>query len=75
MLDSEKLRKVIGDTVIGFDVSSLKDTDVFTESGIDSLDHMNLLLAIDDEYGLNIPDGDVDQCTSIQAIIDYFEKK
>ena len=73
-MDSNGIREIIDEIVIGIDLSSISDIDIFKESGIDSLDHANVLLAVEEKYDVKIPDEDVGKCASIQQILDYFSK-
>lgn len=43
----------------------------FDDWGLDSLDHAQILIRIEELYGLQVADGDFDECRSIAAIIDY----
>ena len=74
MITSKEIRLIISEVIIGFDVKSLTDEMNFTESGIDSLDHTNILFEIEDRYNISIPDESVKECSSIQGIIDYYNK-
>ena len=72
MVTSDEIRAIIGDTVIGLDVSTLENDARFSESGIDSLDHANILLAIEELLGVHFPEEeDVDQWGSIGAVLEY----
>ena len=72
MITSDEIRAIIGDLVIGVDVSALGDDARFTESGIDSLDHINILLAIEERFGVHFPDEeDAEQWGSIDAVLEY----
>jgi acyl carrier protein len=74
MLTSEDIRGVIRDTVMGVDVAALKDEQVFRSAGVDSLDAINILLALEERHGVHVPDEDVKQCNSIAAILAYANK-
>ena len=41
---------------------------------MDSLDTVELVMAIDEEFDLAIPDEDCEAWTTVQSIIDYVEK-
>ncbi len=41
------------------------------EGALDSLDHVTFLLRLAERHGLEVPDRDVDQLTSIKAVLDY----
>lgn len=47
-------------------------TDLIAEFGLDSLDNTDLVMAVEDEFDLDIPDQDVvDPWKTPQAIVDY----
>ena len=71
MLTKKDIRAIIEDVVVEFDVSTIKDDQDFKDVGIDSLDHITILLAIEEQYGFKIPDKDIDQCSSITGILSY----
>lgn len=44
--------------------------------GADSLDTVELVMALEDEFGTNIPDDEAEKLTSIEATVNYiFENK
>lgn len=47
----------------------------FKEQGLDSLDVSTLFLAINDEFGVEIPDEDYDSITSPDELITYLADK
>jgi|OM-RGC.v1.034110009 Acyl carrier protein len=47
----------------------------FKDQGLDSLDKSTLFLAINDEYGVEIPDEDFDSITSPDELITYLADK
>lgn len=42
--------------------------------GADSLDLVELVMALEDEFGIEIPDEDAETITTVQAAIDYAVK-
>ena len=44
------------------------------EIGIDSLDMMAVLFALQEQYGVAIPDEDVDRLTTVNAMTAYLER-
>lgn len=59
---------------------NLKNVDILPESrikedlGADSLDILQLLLSIEESYGIQIPDEKLADFSTVQSIIDYLEK-
>ena len=74
MLNRDDVRKVLSDTVFGFDLESIEDDQEFIEVGIDSLDHINFLLGVEEFSGVEIPDDMVEHCSSINNILKYVNK-
>lgn len=42
--------------------------------GADSLDTVELVMALEEEFGAEIPDEDAENITTVQAAIDYIKK-
>jgi acyl carrier protein len=45
------------------------------EQGLDSLDHSAVLLALEETYGVDIPDEDVERLKSVNAIAAYLASR
>jgi acyl carrier protein len=43
--------------------------------GADSLDTVELVMALEEEFDIEIPDEDAEKMTTVQAAIDYLEQK
>ena len=43
--------------------------------GADSLDTVELVMAFEEEFDIEIPDEDAEKMTTVQAAIDYLEQK
>ena len=71
MITADDIRALIQDNVIGVDAAALGEDDSFKQAGIDSLDQINVLLAIEEKHGYKIPDEDVKLCKSIRSTLDY----
>lgn len=71
MITEQDIRDVIGKTIDDFDAAALSASDDFFDAGLDSLDHATVLLGIQEDCGLTIPDEAVDQCRSINGILEY----
>ena len=74
MLTDDDIRAAIREVVAGFDAATLRADQTFKDAGIDSLDSINILLAIEEAHDVHIPDEDVKQCDSIGAILAYVNR-
>ena len=69
----EKMRAIIAEQLncdgetIGLD-TSFKD-----DLGADSLDLFELVMALEEEYGIEIPSEELESLTTVGAIIDYLK--
>ena len=69
MLDETRLKQVIA-SVLQVPVESIgDDTSRETIERWDSLQHMNLVLALEDEFGIYIPDEDATRINSYPLIM------
>jgi acyl carrier protein len=74
-VSTDQLRDIIvaNDTVI--DLKMLKNTTPFRDAGADSLDFFNLILAIQEAYGITIPDDDLSQVNTLEKLACYINEK
>ncbi|MBR4225024.1 MAG: acyl carrier protein [Oscillospiraceae bacterium] len=71
----DKVKELVVD-VLSADEDSLKlDTDISADLGADSLDVVDLIQAIEDEFGIDIPDEDAQGIKTIGDIVSYIEEK
>ncbi|OFX08808.1 MAG: hypothetical protein A2516_08610 [Alphaproteobacteria bacterium RIFOXYD12_FULL_60_8] len=71
MLSEQNIRDAIANAVLNFDSMTLDPKMDFVDAGLDSLDLSSVLLELQEHQGFDVPDEDVDKCTSIQAMLDY----
>lgn len=70
-----KVRKIIADR-LQVDVDSVVPTANFVEDlGADSLDLVELVMAFEEDFGLEIPDQDAETMKSVGDAINYLHKK
>ena len=61
---------------LGVDPDTVKpETKIKDELGTDSLDVMQLLMTIEDEYGVTIPDEELTNFETVQDVCDFLEKQ
>ena len=51
------------------------DTNIIEDLNADSLDVVELLMAIDDTFGVTVPDEDVQSLKTVKDIVDYVESR
>ena len=70
----EKL-KAIAVNQIGIDEDKVKpESDIIKDLGADSLDVVELLISLEDDYGISIPEDDIVNVKTVQDIVDMIEK-
>lgn len=56
--------------------SSITETTSFKDDlGADSLDLFELVMALEEEYDVEIPTEDLEKLTTVQAVLDYLKQK
>lgn len=72
MSDIEKRVKKIVAEQLGVNETEVKNESSFVNDlGADSLDTVELVMALEEEFGCEIPDEDAEKITSVQEAIDY----
>ena len=70
----EKVQKALAER---FEVSPdtiTMDTNLVDDLGADSLDVVELIMSIEDEFGVSISDEEAANLVTVQRIVDYVEK-
>jgi acyl carrier protein len=57
------------------DVEQLTTSSSLRDAGLDSMDMANILLEIEEAFGLKIPDADVPTLDSISSMLNYVEAR
>ena len=70
---AERVKKIVVEH-LGVDEDKVVDNASFIDDlGADSLDTVELVMAFEEEFGIEIPDDDAEKITTVQAAIDYLE--
>ena len=70
----ERIKKIIVDQ-LGADAAAVKPEASFIEDlGADSLDTVELVMALEEEFDIEIPDEEAEKITTVQSAIDYVTK-
>lgn len=71
----EQIIDVIRKANIVKNVDALENDKSLTDQGVDSLDFSSLLFNIEEEFGVEIPDEDIDELQTINEIVTYVNSK
>ena len=70
----DKVKEVIIDK-LGVDEDAIKtDAHFVNDLGADSLDTVELIMEFEEEFGIEIPDEDAENITTVGSAVDYIEK-
>lgn len=70
-----KVKKIISEQ-LGVPEADVKPEASFVNDlGADSLDTVELVMALEEEFGVEIPDEDAEKISTVQSAIDYIKAK
>lgn len=71
----EKIKNLIVKE-LSVDESKVKmDSKLVEDLGVDSLDTVELLMSLEDEFGIQIPDEEAMQLTTVESIVNLVDSK
>ena len=68
----DRVKKVVVEQLSVKD-SQVVETASFTDLGADSLDTVELVMAFEEEFGIEIPDEDAEKIQTVKDAIDYID--
>ena len=71
----EKMREIIAGQLNCEEESIQLETSFKEDLGADSLDLFELVMALEDEYSVDIPSEELQELTTVGAVIDYLKTK
>lgn len=70
-----KVKTIIVDQ-LGVDAAEVTPEAAFVDDlGADSLDVVELVMAVEEEFGLEIPDEDAEKITNVSEVVGYIEER
>ena len=69
----EKVKKILSEQ---FDVEEDRingDTSIINDLGADSLDVVDLLMSIEDEFEVEVPDDEIENIKTVEDLVKYIE--
>lgn len=71
----EKMKEIIAEQ-LSCDAAGITEATTFKEDlGADSLDLFELVMALEDEYSVEIPSEELEQLTTVGKVMDYLKSK
>ncbi|GBQ85621.1 acyl carrier protein [Acetobacter malorum DSM 14337] len=72
---ADKIRKIVGEN-LGFDTDKVKPESRFVEDlNADSLDIVEMVMAFEEAFNIEIPEDAAEKMTTVQNVIDYIETR
>ncbi|GAB4317466.1 MAG: acyl carrier protein [Candidatus Zixiibacteriota bacterium] len=71
---AERVKKIIVDQLGVNEEQVTEDAAFIDDLGADSLDTVELVMALEEEFGMEIPDEEAEKISTVKAAIDYIEK-
>tara|TARA_B100001989_G_scaffold251248_1_gene230048 strand:+ start:200 stop:430 length:231 start_codon:yes stop_codon:yes gene_type:complete len=69
----DKVKDIIIDK-LGVEEEKISNEASFVDDlGADSLDTVELIMQLEEEFGIEIPDDDAEKITTVQAAVDYLD--
>lgn len=71
----EQLQQIIADQT-GIEIAEItEDKDIIKDLGCDSLDIVEMLMTVEEKYGFEVDDSDVEGLSTIGDVVKYIEQK
>ncbi len=75
MSDAEKIKQIIGKELEIEEAEVIDAASLIDDLGADSLSVMELMIAFDDEFGVEVPEEDYDKLITVGDIVEYITLK
>jgi acyl carrier protein len=70
----ERVKKIICEQLNVAEADVVPEASFVDDLGADSLDQVELIMAIEEEFGVSIPDEDAEKIRLVKDAIDYIKK-
>ena len=69
----EKVKKIIVEQLGASDSAITLEASFIDDLGADSLDIVELIMAIEEEFGMEIPDSDAEKVATVGDVVEYIK--
>ena len=69
----EKVKQVIVEQLGVAETAVVKEASFIDDLGADSLDIVELIMALEEEFDMEIPDSDAEKITIVSDVVDYIK--
>ena len=69
----EKIKEMVAEQLNADAADITEETSFKEDLGADSLDLFELVMALEEEYGIEIPSEELEKITTVGAVIDYLK--
>jgi acyl carrier protein len=70
----EKVKKIIAEQLDVPDADIVPSASFVDDLGADSLDQVELIMAMEEEFNISIPDEDAEKITTVKDAVDYITR-
>ena len=70
----EKVKEIIVDQLGVADSSITMDASFIDDLGADSLDIVELIMALEEEFDIEIPDSDAEKVVTVEDVVEYIKE-
>ncbi|MBC7341743.1 MAG: acyl carrier protein [Clostridia bacterium] len=70
----EKIKSIVADQ-LGISEDEITMDTSFEDLNADSLDIVELIMSLEEEFGIEIPDEDAEKLTTVKAAVEYIKEK